>query len=456
MSCGSGVQVQLEMFEGLAILSSAQPISACHGGDAYVSEVDTASKPPDALPAAEVAATPAAAAAPALEAAPPAVPAAPAAEPAPKAAAGFAAAEPGEGTQDGAREEGLAEQSAEGEPGERGGTAGQSKESREEEEAKEGAEEAQFGHKLPLHKLPSARMRARAAEPAAGAKLLQGGVEAARNCIALGVAKVRERLSGSRAEHKEPQPKRRSKPPALSPLREPRVFSIAKKTLGQSPAQAAAQQAAAERPSRSAAAAQQSPAQPSAERASRSAAAAQQPPPPPSHVLPRGARSSELEILLQSAAEGRNLARAEGEQNRTRSAGRTTRTSASEPADKAPRAAAASSEPDDKGQRYVGQVVYKNFTGFGVFKGKVISVHVFDTGLGFRVRYSDGDEEDIVRARARVPAPCAPPSPCAMFLCRARWLTRPLRCPTLSAPRPARRPQDEEELKRLMSAGKSG
>lgn len=53
----------------------------------------------------------------------------------------------------------------------------------------------------------------------------------------------------------------------------------------------------------------------------------------------------------------------------------------------------------DKGKSFIGQVIYKHFDGHGTFRGQVVGVRKFDTGLGYRVKYSDGDEEDLVRAR---------------------------------------------------------
>jgi len=58
----------------------------------------------------------------------------------------------------------------------------------------------------------------------------------------------------------------------------------------------------------------------------------------------------------------------------------------------------------EEAQQYVGRAVAKQFEGFGMFTGTVVMVRVFDEGLGYRVQYLDGDEEDMVRA------PCARPS----------------------------------------------
>jgi hypothetical protein len=58
-----------------------------------------------------------------------------------------------------------------------------------------------------------------------------------------------------------------------------------------------------------------------------------------------------------------------------------------------------------KARLYMGQVVLKHFQGFGLFRGEVVDVHAFDSGIGYRVGYSDGDQEDMVRQGRVRPSP---------------------------------------------------
>lgn len=48
-----------------------------------------------------------------------------------------------------------------------------------------------------------------------------------------------------------------------------------------------------------------------------------------------------------------------------------------------------------KARRRIGLVIHKEFDGHGVFKGTVVGVRMFDTGLAYHVLYTDGDEEDM-------------------------------------------------------------
>jgi hypothetical protein len=45
--------------------------------------------------------------------------------------------------------------------------------------------------------------------------------------------------------------------------------------------------------------------------------------------------------------------------------------------------------------RFIGLVIRKKFDGYGVFEGTVVGVGMFDTGLAYHVKYTDGDEEDM-------------------------------------------------------------